>query len=147
MNRSKNLHSDSRMVFRCLIFNMDGVIHGIRRKSEGSKRGKRNFTRATARNNKNSKRYLQAIEQGNFQTLPGTFYARAFIKEFANAVGLDADLLLEEHKGEIPVPEEDTTTPQYRRIQRSRKDASPAKTSPRSEERRVGKESRSRRAT
>lgn len=76
------------------------------------------------------KRYLQAIEQGNFQTLPGTFYARAFIKEYANAVGLDADLLLEEHKGEIPVPEEDTTTPQYRRIQRSRKDASPAKTSP-----------------
>src|SRR5690625_791893 len=40
------------------------------------------------------KRYLMAIEQGNYESLPGRFYARAFIKEYAQAVGLDYELLL-----------------------------------------------------
>src|SRR5699024_236679 len=55
------------------------------------------------------KRYLKAIEQGNFHILPGTFYARAFIKEYAEAVGLNAEELLAEHKNELPTsqPKED----------------------------------------
>lgn len=40
------------------------------------------------------KRYLMAIEQGNYESLPGRFYARAFIKEYAQAVGLDYESLL-----------------------------------------------------
>lgn len=43
------------------------------------------------------KRYLQAIEDGNIDILPGRFYARAFIKQYADIVGLDGEQLLEEN--------------------------------------------------
>ncbi|MEB5469138.1 DUF4115 domain-containing protein [Virgibacillus pantothenticus] len=66
------------------------------------------------------KRYLIAIEEGNLQILPGKFYARAFMKEYANAVGLDPNELMEEYKEEVPKTEEPTEE-QYSRIQRSRK--------------------------
>ncbi|TMW73272.1 helix-turn-helix domain-containing protein [Alteribacter natronophilus] len=48
------------------------------------------------------KRYLAAIEEGDFSRLPGEFYARAFVKSYAEAVGLDPELLLEEHSDELP---------------------------------------------
>src|SRR5690625_7041564 len=56
------------------------------------------------------KRYLVAIEQGDFHVLPGKFYARAFIKEYALAVGLNPDELLEEYKSEIPSTEDRKST-------------------------------------
>lgn len=46
------------------------------------------------------KRYLQAIEVGNTEILPGRFYARAFVKQYADIVGLDGEQLLEEHLDE-----------------------------------------------
>ena len=46
------------------------------------------------------KRYLQAIEDGNTEILPGRFYARAFVKQYADIVGLDGEKLLEEHLNE-----------------------------------------------
>src|SRR5690625_216558 len=67
------------------------------------------------------KRYLVAIEQGDFHVLPGKFYARAFIKEYALAVGLNPDELLEEYKSEIPSTEDESMV-QYSRIQRSNKE-------------------------
>ncbi|GAB3066925.1 RodZ domain-containing protein [Virgibacillus ainsalahensis] len=67
------------------------------------------------------KRYLIAIEEGNLQILPGKFYARAFIKEYATAVGLDPNELLEEHKEEVPKTEDENNL-QYTRIQRTRKE-------------------------
>lgn len=48
------------------------------------------------------KRYLSAIEEGNYSIMPGTFYVRAFIKQYAEAVGLDSNELLETFKSEIP---------------------------------------------
>ena len=42
-------------------------------------------------------RYLQAIEEGNLDILPGHFYTRGFIKSYAEAVGLDPDALLKTH--------------------------------------------------
>jgi cytoskeletal protein RodZ len=48
------------------------------------------------------KRYLAGIEEGNYSMMPGQFYVRAFIKQYADAVGLNADELLEQHKSEIP---------------------------------------------
>ena len=48
------------------------------------------------------KRYLVAIEEGNYSIMPGTFYVRAFIKQYAEAVGLDAEEILSEFKKEIP---------------------------------------------
>ena len=35
------------------------------------------------------KRYLAAIENGQFDQLPGAFYERAFVRQYAAAVGLD----------------------------------------------------------
>jgi cytoskeletal protein RodZ len=43
------------------------------------------------------KRYLVSIEEGNFNVLPGDFYVRAFIKQYADAVGLDSKELIEQH--------------------------------------------------
>ena len=43
------------------------------------------------------KRYLEAIEQGNTEILPGRFYARAFVKQYADIVGLDGEELLDEY--------------------------------------------------
>ena len=43
------------------------------------------------------KRYLQAIEDGNTDILPGRFYMRAFVKQYADIVDLDGEELLEEH--------------------------------------------------
>lgn len=64
------------------------------------------------------KRYLIAIEEGNLHILPGKFYARAFIKEYAHAVGLNSDELFEEHKSEVPSTENESTV-QYTRMQRA----------------------------
>ena len=41
------------------------------------------------------KRYLEAIEAGDYKVLPGNFYVRAFIKTYAETVGLNPDQLLE----------------------------------------------------
>ncbi|SDL72120.1 RodZ domain-containing protein [Sediminibacillus halophilus] len=74
-------------------------------------------------------RYLQAIEKGNFSVMPGNFYVRAFIKEYATAVDLDPDVLIEEHKNELPATSDESAV-QYTRVQRSRKESSASTKSP-----------------
>src|SRR5690625_6277344 len=59
---------------------------------------------------------MEAIEKGNFHILPGTFYTRAFIKEYAYAVGLDADALLIEHDVELPSTEEEKDEEEFQHI-------------------------------
>ena len=44
------------------------------------------------------KKYLIAIEEENFSVLPGDFYVRAFIKQYAEMVGLDPAPLLTQLK-------------------------------------------------
>lgn len=73
------------------------------------------------------KRYLQAIEEGNFHILPGSFYAKAFIKEYANAVGLNANELLEIYEDELPSIGEKQSGSQYTRLQRTRKTSEPSR--------------------
>ena len=51
------------------------------------------------------KRYLLAIEEGNLDTLPGKFYARAFVKSYAEAIGLDTDELFDNYSEELPNPQ------------------------------------------
>ncbi|PAC38135.1 helix-turn-helix domain-containing protein [Caldifermentibacillus hisashii] len=48
------------------------------------------------------KRYLKGIEEGNYDSIPGKFYVRAFIKQYGEAVGLDPESLFDEYKHEIP---------------------------------------------
>lgn len=75
------------------------------------------------------KRYLLAIENGDFHVLPGTFYSRAFIKEYAIAVGLDPNELLDEYEGQLPSSEtNDDVTASYTRMQRSRQNNEPKST-------------------
>ena len=47
------------------------------------------------------RRYLEAIEDGNLDALPGHFYARAFVKSYAEVVGIDPDTILEHIQPEI----------------------------------------------
>ncbi|MDF2946047.1 MAG: family transcriptional regulator [Bacillales bacterium] len=48
------------------------------------------------------RRYLQGIEDGNYKVLPGSFYVRAFIRQYAEAVDLNPDEILQEYKSEVP---------------------------------------------
>lgn len=73
------------------------------------------------------KRYLIAIEAENFDALPGDFYVRAFIQQYAKVVDLDGDELLaqlEEKTGiktETPVAHETTTRTEAVRIEQAEK--------------------------
>lgn len=62
------------------------------------------------------KRYLSGIENEEFGSMPGSFYVRAFIKQYAEAVGLDADemlLLYRDSSGKLELREEEQQhTPQ-----------------------------------
>ncbi|KIY20524.1 MULTISPECIES: helix-turn-helix domain-containing protein [Mesobacillus] len=70
------------------------------------------------------KRYLMGIEDGNYSIMPGKFYVRAFIKQYAEAVGLDPDQLFEQYKSEIPTTYNEELPEQLSRVQ-SRKSLSP----------------------
>lgn len=71
------------------------------------------------------KRYLVAIEEGKYDIMPGKFYARAFIKQYAEAVGLEPDLLFEEYRNEIPLAYDENLPDQLSRTQ-SRRSVSPS---------------------
>jgi cytoskeleton protein RodZ len=43
-------------------------------------------------------RYLQAIEDENWEVLPGDVYARGFIRTYAGYLGLDGERLADEHR-------------------------------------------------
>lgn len=46
------------------------------------------------------KKYLQLIENDQFDLLPSTFYTRAFIRQYAKAVGLDDQKLIDAYASE-----------------------------------------------
>ncbi|MFL2020044.1 helix-turn-helix domain-containing protein [Weissella hellenica] len=52
------------------------------------------------------KRYLAAIESGQFDQLPGAFYERAFVRQYAAAVGLDAVAFMKKYENESETPAE-----------------------------------------
>nr|WP_275980216.1 helix-turn-helix domain-containing protein [Halalkalibacter alkaliphilus] len=78
------------------------------------------------RTTKIQKRYLIAIEEGRFDTLPGIFYARAFVKTYAEAIGLDPDPLFDQYRHELPNPQREAVTLPSR-TERSKPSAGPKK--------------------
>lgn len=55
------------------------------------------------------KRYLIAIEDDDFDALPGEFYVRAFVKQYADSVDLNGNELLSEYETKLP----DTHSAEY----------------------------------
>ncbi len=62
------------------------------------------------------KRYLLGIEEGNYAIMPGNFYVRAFIKQYAEAVGLDPEELFHEYEHEIPSSQQEEFSEQLSRV-------------------------------
>ncbi|WP_067931304.1 helix-turn-helix domain-containing protein [Alicyclobacillus kakegawensis] len=59
------------------------------------------------------KRYLSAIEQGDWSALPGDVYGRGFVRSYAEALGLDGLALLrqmDERRARVAVPMDGWTT-------------------------------------
>ena len=48
-----------------------------------------------ARSTNITMRYLQAIERGEFEKLPGGIYTRSYIRQYAQAAGADEAMLLD----------------------------------------------------
>ncbi|MBR2214495.1 MAG: helix-turn-helix domain-containing protein [Selenomonadaceae bacterium] len=44
--------------------------------------------------------YIEALEKGDYATLPGEVYAKGFLRNYANFIGLDADMCLRQYNDE-----------------------------------------------
>ncbi|OLS42139.1 RodZ domain-containing protein [Bacillus sp. MRMR6] len=62
------------------------------------------------------KRYLIGIEEGNYSAMPGNFYVRAFVKQYAEALHLNPDEIFDTYKGEIPATHHDDLPEQLSRV-------------------------------
>ncbi|MDQ0350687.1 cytoskeletal protein RodZ [Alkalibacillus filiformis] len=78
-----------------------------------------------AESTKIQKRYLTAIEDHQWDTIPGNFYVRAFVREYADAVGLNGDELINEYANELPSGDDRT----YEYMTPSRKNSKAQKAS------------------
>ncbi|PXW92471.1 cytoskeletal protein RodZ [Streptohalobacillus salinus] len=74
-------------------------------------------------------RHLEAIERNDFSLIPGNFYVRAFIKEYAHIVELDVDALMVEHKSELPLTEASESR-DFTQLRRSKASSKPKEKSP-----------------
>ena len=66
-------------------------------------------------------KYLAALERADFDALPGRTYARAFLRTYATALGLEADRFVAAFEEMVPEPEDDQIvvgTPGPRRVVR-----------------------------
>ena len=62
------------------------------------------------------KRYLIGIEEGNYSSMPGNFYVRAFVKQYAEALQLNPDEIFETYKSEIPATHNEDLPEQLSRV-------------------------------
>jgi len=51
-----------------------------------------------------SRRYLRALEEERFDLLPGDAYARAFLRSYADFLGLDASHYVDEYESRFGQP-------------------------------------------
>jgi cytoskeleton protein RodZ len=59
-------------------------------------------------------KYLTALEEDRFEELPGRTYARAFLRTYAAALGLQADRFVAEFDAQQPEPEEAEPVSEFR---------------------------------
>lgn len=59
-------------------------------------------------------RYLEALEQEQFELLPAGSYRASFLREYAEFLGLDGDLYVAEYKLRVAPPEPEPPVPQSR---------------------------------
>lgn len=67
-------------------------------------------------------KYLSALERADFDALPGRTYARAFLRTYATALGLEADRFVAAFEEMVPEPEDEqiaVVTPRRRRLRPS----------------------------
>jgi len=64
-----------------------------------------------------SPRFLRILDEGRFADLPGGLYARAFVRSYASAVGLDPDRIVDELSDQLPVAHD--PIPRMREIART----------------------------
>ncbi|GMB83968.1 transcriptional regulator [Lactobacillus delbrueckii subsp. bulgaricus] len=76
---------------------MSGIGEQLRKAREAKGFSISDIEKAT----KIQSRYLEAIENNDFDKLPGDFYVRAFIRQYAQIVGLDGKELLSQYQGEV----------------------------------------------
>src|SRR5262249_42104235 len=60
-------------------------------------------------------KHLEALEQEQFELLPPDPYRRSFLREYADFLGPDADLLTTEYDFRFPPPEPSLPSPPPRR--------------------------------
>jgi cytoskeleton protein RodZ len=66
-------------------------------------------------------KYLSALERADFDALPGRTYARAFLRTYATALGLEADRFVAAFEELVPEPDDEpiaVVTPRRRRVVR-----------------------------
>ena len=56
------------------------------------------------------------IEEGNYSSMPGNFYVRAFVKQYAEALQLNPDEIFETYKNEIPATHNDDLPEKLSRV-------------------------------
>jgi hypothetical protein len=70
-------------------------------------------------------RFLVALEEERFELLPGDAYARGFLRSYAEALGLDGQLFLDEYKARFGERAQSALAPP-RQVERMRRPALPA---------------------
>ncbi len=48
-------------------------------------------------------KYLEALENDDFEVLPGPVYVKAFLRTYATFLKLDADALVAEYRSDLPL--------------------------------------------
>jgi cytoskeleton protein RodZ len=66
-------------------------------------------------------KYLEALEADDYRLLPGRTYARAFLRTYADALGLDADQFVEEFDARYSQPEHEEPVTLFRPHRRRRR--------------------------
>ncbi|MGX6978858.1 RodZ domain-containing protein [Vagococcus elongatus] len=84
------------------------------------------------RTTKIQKRYLLALEDNRFDMLPGSYYARNFIRQYSQAVGIDGDYMVDVYDGIAPTRKRQEENLPGSRVELNRKRHSPVKETPKS---------------